>query len=194
MSAKREKLVETAQKLFARAGYHATGIDKIIAEAGVARMTLYKHFKSKDELILAALRRRDEEFREWLIRTVERRAADPRGRLLAIFDAVAEWIVGQAFPDRPFTGCSFINAAAEFSDPNHPVHRAAAEHKALLLDYVRKLAAAAGAKAPEMLARQLLLLKEGAIVTAQVSGDSDAAHNAKAVAVLLLEREFEGVL
>ena len=112
MSAKREQLVDTALRLFYQDGYHATGIDKIIQEAGVARGTLYKHFKSKDDLILAVLRRRDEEFRAWFKTYVERAASDPRGRLLAMFDGMTEWFKGKAFPGRPFHGCSFINASA----------------------------------------------------------------------------------
>ena len=85
-SRRRDHLVDIALDLFSRDGFHATGIDKILAESGVAKMTLYKHFRSKDELILAALRRRDERFRNWFMRTVERRADTPRERLLAMFD------------------------------------------------------------------------------------------------------------
>ncbi|MDJ0935396.1 MAG: helix-turn-helix domain-containing protein, partial [Kiloniellales bacterium] len=106
---RRDHLVDTAAKLFARHGFHATGIDRILAEAGVAKMTLYKHFRSKDELILAALRRRDEEFRNWFRRRVEARADAPRARLLAVFDVLAEW-----FEQPDFAGCTFVAAAAEF--------------------------------------------------------------------------------
>ena len=87
---RRDHLVETALGLFMRDGFHATGIDAILAEAGVAKMTLYNHFKSKDELILAALRLRDEQFLEWLVSAVEARADKPRGRLLALFGALDE--------------------------------------------------------------------------------------------------------
>ena len=82
-SDRREHLLDTALSLFGTEGFHATGIDKILASAGVAKMTLYNHFRSKDELILAALRRRDERFRHWFVREVEHRAATPRDRLLA---------------------------------------------------------------------------------------------------------------
>ena len=108
---RRDHLVETAAELFRRNGYHATGIDRILAESGCAKMTLYKHFRSKDELILAALRRRDEQFRNALMRAVERRAESPRGRLLAVFERLGELI---AEPD--FSGCMFVNAAGR-SDP-----------------------------------------------------------------------------
>ena len=114
-SVKREQLVDTALRLFYRDGFHATGIDKILAEAGVARMTLYKHFKSKDDLVLAALRRRDEQFRTWFERAVEQRGATPRARLVAIFDALDDWFAGRAFPGGEFHGCAFVNAP-----PNSP--------------------------------------------------------------------------
>lgn len=179
---KKEHLVETAVKLFARDGFHATGIDKILQEAGVARMTLYKHFRSKDELILAALRRRDEQFRIWFKSAIEKNGGTPAERLLASFDALEDWFSGKAFAGMPFTGCAFINAAAEFSSLNHPAHQLALEHKRLILDYLRLLASSAGARDPDSLAWAVSLLHEGAIVTAQVSGDANAAKGAKEIA------------
>lgn len=180
-SPKRDHLVDTALGLFNRGGFHATGIDKILSEAGVAKMTLYKHFKSKDELILAVLRRRDEKFRNWFMRTVEARAGTPRDRLLAAFDALAEW-----FEERDFSGCMFINASAEFAPHDDPIHAAAAEHKRLVLAYFREQAEAAGADDAPGLALELMLLMEGAIVMAYVAGLDDAAGQAKAAARKLL--------
>tara|TARA_R110000796_G_scaffold112635_2_gene224253 strand:+ start:261 stop:824 length:564 start_codon:yes stop_codon:yes gene_type:complete len=180
-SAKRDHLIDTALRLFGRDGYHAVGIDRVIAEAGVARMTLYNHFKSKDELILAVLHRRDERFRNWFMRLVERAAPDPKGRMLATFDALDEW-----FASEDFTGCMFINAAAEYADQDDPIHRAAREHKNLLVDYFRDLASKAGAADPETLASGLVLLSEGAIVMAHVAGRKDAARKAKAAAEVLI--------
>ncbi len=182
-SAKREHLIDTALEVFYRHGFHATGVDRIIAESGVARMTLYKHFKSKDDLILAALRRRDERFRNWFARAVERRADTPRARLLAIFDALEEW-----FASKSFSGCMFINASAEFADPDDPVHRTAAEHKNLMLRHVRELAEAAGAADPEQLAHGVMLLMEGAIVMRYVAGEKTAAAHAKTAAETLLRQ------
>ncbi len=178
---RRDHLVETAQRLFAEGGYHATGIDKVLAEAGVAKMTLYKHFKSKDELILAALRRRDETFRNWFMREVERRAARPRERLLAVFDVLGEW-----FRSPGFNGCMFINASSEYGPRAHPIHAAACEHKRLLCAYLAELTRAAGAEPAEDLARQLLLLVEGATVSAQIEGASGAAGQARAAAEVLV--------
>lgn len=185
-ASKKEHLVETAVKLFGRDGFHATGIDKILQEAGVARMTLYKHFRSKDDLILAALRRRDEQFRTWFKSSIERRGGAPAERLLASFDALDEWFEGKAFAGIPFTGCAFINASAEFSEAQHPVHQLAAEHKRLITEYLRLLASAAGAREPDRLAWEIALLHEGAIVTAQVSGDKNAAPGAKEIARMLM--------
>ncbi len=181
-TSKRDHLVETALGLFCRDGFHATGIDRILAEAGVAKMTLYKHFKSKDELILAVLHRRDEQFRNGFMRDVERAGGSPRVRLLALFDVLGDWFKG-----RGFTGCTFINASAEYSNTDDPIHAAAAEHKRLVLAYIRRLADASGADGAEDLAHHLFLLIEGAIVAAFVMNDKDAAASGKKAAEILLD-------
>jgi AcrR family transcriptional regulator len=154
-SEKRDQLIDTALRLFARHGYRATGIDTILAEAGVAKMTLYHHFKSKDELIVASLRRRDAEWREWFIGRVTKLAATPRERLFAVFDVMEEW-----FRNKDYHGCSFGQAATEFRDPRHSVHKMASEHKQQMLAYFRELAVAAGAKDPNH-AQKLALRVEG---------------------------------
>ena len=180
-SNRRDHLVETALTLFASEGFHATGIDRILAEAGVAKMTLYKHFRSKDDLIVAALRLRSERFQEDLAREVERRARRPVTRLLAMFDVLGDW-----FRSRDFAGCTLVNASAEFGDPSHPAHAAAAEHKRRVGRYVRDLAETAGARDPGRLSEQLILLLEGATVLAQVCGTCDAATRAKEAARTLI--------
>ncbi len=182
-SSKRDHLIETALDLFCRDGFHATGIDKILAESGCAKMTLYNHFKSKDELILAALRRRDEMFRNGFMRAVERLGKTPRERLLAIFDALDEW-----FSRKDFSGCVFINASAEFARPDDPIHMAAREHLGLILNYVRELTQSAGAKEPDALAGGIMLLMEGAIVMSYVAGDGNAAARAKTAAEALIQQ------
>jgi AcrR family transcriptional regulator len=182
-SIRRDHLVDTALNLFSRYGFHATGIDRILSESGVAKMTLYKHFKSKDELILAALRRRDELHRNWLMREVERLASTPRDRLVALFIALEGW-----FQSDEFTGCCFINAAAEYGDKDNPIHAAAAEHKRLIRAYILELAEAAEVKDPDGLADQLMLLMEGAIVSAQVTGDAAPARQARSAAEILVGR------
>ena len=110
MQSRRDELVDTALRLFYTRGFNATGIDKILAEAGGAKMTLYKHFRSKEELILAALNRRDEQFRNWLMGEMEKASPRPRERLLAMFDALEDWFNGRAFKGLGFNGCAFINA------------------------------------------------------------------------------------
>ncbi len=186
-ASRREQLVEAADEAFYRDGFNATGIDKILSDAGVAKMTLYNHFRSKDDLILAALRRRDERFRNWLVRSVEGSAKDPRQRLLAVFDVLEQWFLSDGFH-----GCMFINAAAEFGDLADPIHATAAEHKRLVRSYLETLAAQAGAKNPRQLAQQINLLVDGAVVTAHVSGESSAAKTAQAAAALLVEAALDG--
>lgn len=184
MTAKRELLIETATRLFAQNGYHTIGVDRIIAEAGVSKVTLYRYFRSKDELILAVLRRRDETYRNALMRDVERRASAPRQRLLALFDSLEAWLTEDGF-----TGCLFIKAAGEFPLPADPVHAAATEHKRLMMQYLVKLTTAAGASDPEGLARQIYLLIDGAIVHAQTSSEARrTAQGARQAAQVLIDQ------
>ncbi len=183
---RRDHLVERALALFNAHGYHATGIDKILADAGVAKMTLYNHFKSKDELILATLAARDAQFRRWLRRRVDRLAEQPGERLLAVFDALAEW-----FEHPEFHGCMFINAAAEYQGPDSPILAAAAEHKRHVYAYLQELALEAGLKRPRQLAAQLILLINGAIATAQIDPEAPAARQAKNAARTLIESHRE---
>ncbi|HVI49924.1 MAG TPA: TetR family transcriptional regulator [Candidatus Sulfotelmatobacter sp.] len=177
----RDTLLETALRLFHQDGFHATGIDRILAESKVAKATLYKHFGSKEALMLDVLRLRDACFRQYLEERTSALAATPREAPLRLFDALAEW-----FAEDGFHGCLFINASAEFGSFGDPMHKAAAEHKTKVLDWLHRLCAKAGAADPYGLARQLCLLKEGAIVTAQVSRDPRAAQTAKIIAEGLL--------
>jgi AcrR family transcriptional regulator len=185
-SAKRDRLIDTAIELFNRDGYRATGIDRILAESGVAKMTLYKHFCSKDALILAALKRRDARWRAWFRQGLARRAESPRGRLLAVFDALEEW-----FAQADFRGCMFIRAASEYGACDDPIHAASAEHQRLILADLRDLAAAAGARRPAKLAREILLLVLGAIVATQVNGPVDAGKAAKKAAEVLIKAALD---
>src|SRR5689334_7517844 len=139
----RERLVAAAVELFYRRGFGAVGVDAVIAAAGVTKTTFYKHFEGKDDLMVAAVRRRDEwESAAWG-RAVRRIAGeDPAGQLLAMFDVMDVW-----FNDPDFRGCMFTNTALEFPNPNDPVHRAAAEYKARAREHWRDLARAGGADA-----------------------------------------------
>jgi AcrR family transcriptional regulator len=180
-SPRRDDLLDAALKLFRVHGFRATGIDSIIEAAGVAKMTLYHHFDSKEDLILAALRRRDDELKEFLTRRVTELASTPRERLLAVYDALGEWLKRDKF-----AGCLFIKAAAEFPELDHPIHRAAAEHKSDIRAVIRALAAEAGARDPDELAAHLCLLVQGAIIHSQIRKSIDPVHEARAAAELFV--------
>lgn len=184
---RRDHLVDTALQLFRTHGFRATGIDLVLKESGVAKKTLYNHFKSKDELIVAALHKRDEDFMAKMRTTIARLAplqdGDPRmAPVLAFFDGLHEWFTG---PD--FTGCTFINASAEFPNEDDPIHRACAEHKVLVLRTIEELIAGMNLPDSELVARQVALLADGAIVNAHTAGDLQAAVYAKAAARRLLQ-------
>jgi AcrR family transcriptional regulator len=178
----RERILQTASDLFYKEGIRAVGIDRIIAKAGVAKMTLYNHFASKDELVVEFLKRRDERWMASFRESVERRTRNPQRRLLAVFDALEEW-----FQSDDFRGCAFINASAELADRHHPAHNVALEHKARLRAYILDLAKAAKVPSPKKLADRLFLLVEGAIVTALMEGHSGSARQARQAATTLLQ-------
>ena len=184
---KRDRLVEAALRLFEREGYRATGIDRILEEAGVAKMTLYNHFRSKDELILAALRLRDERSRDWLARRVAELGKTPRERLLAVFDAAREWYVSDSF-----NGCLFARACCEFAEEDHPVRAAAREHVRLLGRDLASLAREAGAPDPEGLAESLMLLHVGATTSAQINSCATSAERARRTAETVVDRALSG--
>ncbi|MEE8294742.1 MAG: TetR family transcriptional regulator, partial [Sphingomonadales bacterium] len=176
-ASKRDILVRNAMNVLYREGFTATGMDKLARETGVSKMTMYKHFRSKEDLILAAIRLRDDEFFGVFSRQVEEGAKTPKGQLLAVFDALASWIEG-----RDFQNCMFIKATAEYQSPDHPIHIASAEHKRKVLAFIQGLAEKAGAKNPNLLARQLFMLTEGEIVTASILGKPGVGEEAKAAA------------
>lgn len=179
---KREHLIEVAAELFNRLGYHAAGVDQVIAQAGIAKTTLYRHFKSKEDLIVAVLRRIDERYREDMRRSVDLSAEAPRRKLLATFDFLEHW-----FKDKSFYGCPFMSAAGEYSAPRSAVFQEAAMHKRLAVAYFEELARAAGLKDPRRVAEEINLLHEGATAVAHITGDPAAARKAKAVAATLVE-------
>ncbi|TYC63213.1 TetR family transcriptional regulator [Rhodobacterales bacterium] len=179
---KRDELVRKAFAIFYRDGFHATGMDRLVAETGISKTTMFKHFRTKDELILAVLRYRDETFRNWFFRRLDAYGETPKEKLLAIFDVLREW-----FDEPAFRGCMFIKASAEFQEPSHPAYTQSAEHKRLLHQAFCRLAADAGAIDPDMLARQLLILKEGAIVAAHMGFDADPAGASKQAAKALVD-------
>jgi len=179
----RDRLIETALSLFNRYGFHATGVDRIVAVAKVAKKTLYAHFPSKEELILAALSRKRAAFADKFLPMIRASSDDPRERLLGLFELAKSW-----FQDPDFFGCIFINAAVEYSEPGHPINSCAREFKTLLRNFVREQAIAGGAADPEALADQIALLFEGATTVAQVQARPDAATTAKVIAAQLIDQ------
>ncbi|HEY7609326.1 MAG TPA: TetR/AcrR family transcriptional regulator [Alphaproteobacteria bacterium] len=182
----RVQLIDTALDLFDRHGFHAVGIDKILSAAGLAKMTLYHHFDSKEALIVAVLEKRDAAFREKFTAAVAAVAASAgadagRAQLFAMFDAIEAWV-----RDPAFRGSLFDKAAAEYGEKEHPVKKAVLAHKGWLFGEVRRAAATTGAADPVKLAAELFLLMEGAVLAAAVTGDRTAARRAKAAAETLI--------
>jgi AcrR family transcriptional regulator len=185
----RARLVHAAIELFYSRGFQAVGVDQVIAAAGVTKTTFYKHFESKDDLLEAAIRQRDEwEMQAWTAAVDKLAGNDPRQKLLAFFDVLDVW-----FNSPDFHGCQFINAAAEFPNPNDPVHKVAAEHKRKNRDYFRDLAAAARVADSEAFADRYTALVEGTLVLRHVHGRDDAAKVIKpAVEAMMAEALPEG--
>lgn len=181
----RGHLLDTALRLFNLHGYHATGIDLLIAEAGVAKTTLYRHFETKEDLILAALERRDEQSRAEMRIFVEQRTNDPYERLLATFD-----FLEASVRDKQFRGCIFMSAAGEHKEAVDPVFRAALMHKRLVLAYFEELAHAARFAEPKRIADTINLLHEGATAIAQMTRTGEAVRQSKRMAVSLLAQEM----
>jgi len=185
-SPKRDHLVATALALFNKQGYRATGIDNILAESGVAKMTLYNHFKSKDELIIAALSKRDEEFLSWIrsamTRLLKQQKGDPRlAKLMAFFNALNEW-----FNSDTFCGCNFINASIEFKRKDDPILAASAAHKKLVIQMLQEFLAELHLENVHHVAKQIHMLIEGAIVMAINLDDKSTALLAKETVIQLL--------
>jgi AcrR family transcriptional regulator len=179
---KRDQLLETAWQLFYRDGYHATGIDRILADAGVAKMTLYKHFRSKEELILAVLEKRSDQFCESFSRFIRAKKRAPERQLLAAFDWLITWV-----SSKEFRGCFFQKAMAEYQDLHDPIHQAALAHKAAFYGEIRRLVMEARLPNGKALADQLTLLVEGAIVYSQATGSPLPAVQAREAAWSLIK-------
>ncbi len=183
----RERILLTAYDLFARHGIRAVGVDRIVAESGVAKTTLYRHFASKDDLVVAVLELREELWsRDWLQHEVERRGGPAPARMLAVFDIFGDW-----FRRSDYEGCLFMRALLEADDRTKPPAAASVAALARIGTWLAGLAAEAGVRDPPQFAGQWQLLMLGSIVKA-TTGEAGAATEARHVAALMLERELPG--
>jgi AcrR family transcriptional regulator len=182
----RERILDAAYGLFSRRGVRGVGIDAVIAESGVSRMTMYRHFPSKEALVLAYLEQREVVWtRSWLQADVCRRADDPGERLLAIFDVFDEW-----FHTPTFEGCAFINVMLETADDRDTIYDACNLYLANIRSFLQQLARDAGIADPEAFSRKWHILMKGSIVAAG-EGDQGAAKRGQAMARLVLADELE---
>ncbi len=190
----RERLLATTEMLIYNGGIHATGIDAIVRASGAARKSVYGNFASKSELVAAALIQRDARWMKWFEDGVRAAGDTPQIQLLAMFDLLRGW-----FASDGFHGCAFLNAAGEIGAPDDPIRRVAQMHKARLLSFIETVCVAhcstystacssscGPAPDPRTLARQWLILIDGAIAVALVGGHAHAALDARAVAEHLL--------
>ncbi len=176
----RQRIVDTAARLFYKHGYHSVGVDTIIRESGVAKMSLYRHFQSKDALISACLEQMNQEFWRWMDAEL-RSVAEPREKLLTMFRAVEKLSTSAKC-----LGCCFQATASEFPELDHVSHTTARSHKEQVLRRLEELAAQDHLQNPKRLAGQLLLLMEGAWAAARMFGSkSPAVHVAKAAKTLI---------
>ena len=178
----RERILESAYELFSRRGIQAVGVEEVIERASVGKATLYRHFGSKDALVLAVLELREERWTHgWVEREARRRGSTPEEALLAIFDLFDEW-----FHEDGFEGCSFVNVLLETADLRHPVGAASAQHLENIRSVLRSLATEAGLRDVEEFALSFHILMKGSIVQAG-EGDRDAAKRAQKLARPLID-------
>ena len=186
---KRQLVLETALKLFSENGFHATGIDKVQSESKVSKTTMYKYFKSKDDLILEVLKMRHEQFDGWMSERIDFHYAEsfstvPAGKLFALFEALHEW-----FNCETFCGCNFINACAEFTDDDHPVHKLSTEHKLNFAGFIKEVLEESGIPLEGNLALQICIVIDGAIVCAHTTCQKQAAKVGQKMLKVLLDNQ-----
>lgn len=180
----RQKILNTVGDLFFRDGYRAVGVDTVAAKSGVSKMTLYHHFRSKDELIVAYLEDANAKFWVWLEGAMER-AGTPREKLVSLFAAV-----GKLATSRACFGCAFQSTAVEFPELRHPGHKVAVAHKRAVRKRMRDLAKLSGARQPGVLADQLLLLMDGAFVASRMFGVQNHAMEVADAAKTLIDAQL----
>jgi AcrR family transcriptional regulator len=178
----RQRLIEVALRRFYRDGFRSVGIDQVLADVGISKTAFYKHFDSKEDLMLAALEMQNRWLQETFRSMVRKRGGPtPVGQLRALFDVVEVLIESD-----DYQGCIFVNVAMEFPLPHEPAHVLASQNKQAIEDFVGDLAAEAGASDPQGLARELCLVMEGAYVTRQVTGNTKTVDIARGIADLVI--------
>lgn len=182
----KEKLFQKAARLFYQHGYRAIGVDTIAAESGIGKMTLYRHYPSKDELIVAYLQASDELFWE-NFEQITKDVVTPREKLLAFFDSLQDHVGTPAC-----YGCPFLNVATEYPETDYPGHQIALEHKRSVRARFRALAKEAGARNPEVLADQLFLLMDGAYMASRMFGPKNPASHLASAAKTLIDAQIPG--
>jgi AcrR family transcriptional regulator len=182
VSEARERILDTAYDLFSRRGTRSVGVDELIERAGVAKATFYRHFPSKDDLVVAFIKLREQRWaHEWVFAEALERGATPEEQLLVIFDLFSEW-----FARDDFEGCSFINVLLEIDDHEHPARKECEAVFTRLRLVIRNLAEAAGLRDPAEFAFSWHILIKGSIVQA-AEGDLEAARRAQTMGRLLIE-------
>ncbi|MBU3735480.1 MAG: TetR/AcrR family transcriptional regulator [Methylobacterium sp.] len=178
----REHILGVAAQLFSSRGINATSVDTIVAEAGIAKVTLYKYFKSKEQLIVEYLRQYDDKLWKRLSEVAKQSDSEPGARLAGLVDASLDWIA-----DEEFKGFAFINATVEFPQLESTVHRTSVEFAQTLRNTLAELAREAGFKKPEALALQLALVIEGAAITETTQRGSGAVEHARELADIIIK-------
>lgn len=179
----RDAILDAAERLFYERGFQAVPMDELRDSSGVPLKRIYACFPSKSDLVQAYLERQDQRWRDAVEAYVNRRSSDPREQLLLVFDAVESRVRGQ----QPFRGCAFHNAFGELGGTSPDAAAVVRAHKHHLRDFLTRTARRAGLRRPAEIAVQLLLLAEGALITAAIDGDANIPRRAKAAAAILID-------
>lgn len=182
MSILKAKILKTATDLFQTRGINSTGVDTIVAVAGTTKMTLYKHFQTKEGLIMEVLKQSQQDFQSWLDEKLNLNSKKPDDKIKQLFDFIEEWITS---PD--FLGIGFLKASAEFPNEENPIHQLSSKQSREFRQYIGQLAKEASIKDANGLALQLSLLFEGAVQAEQMKRGSGAIKQAKKAAKLLID-------
>jgi AcrR family transcriptional regulator len=182
--APKDKVFQTAARLFYQHGYRSIGVDTIAAESGIGKMTLYRHYPSKDDLIVAYLQNSNEIFWE-NFEQITKNASTPRDKLLAFFESLQDYVKTPTC-----YGCPFLNVATEYPETNYPGHQVAIAHKQSVRSRFRELAKEAGAREPEILADQLFLLMDGAYMASRMFGVKNPASRLASAARMLINGQI----